>query len=143
MKKLSEQFKELSQRAATLESRVAAINQENRKEFEANVADAQDALRSAQASFNAKLDKVNDSVSAKWRELKSSFDKHVASARQKVSKEKAALDLAGARADAEDAEVYAEIAADFARLTAAGAEEAMVEAKQARAAAESMEKALK
>ncbi len=143
MKKLSEQFQELSQRAAALENRTAAIHQENRKEFEASVAEAQDAVRSAQTAFDAKLDKIEDRVSTQWRELKGSFDAHVASVRQKAAKQKAALDLAGARADAEDAEVAAEIAAEFARLTVAGAEEAMVAAKQARATAQSMEKALK
>jgi len=130
MKKLSEQFLELSQRAAVWENRTAAIRQENHKEFEANVAEAQASVKSAQAAFTARLDKVEEPIAAEWRKLKDSFDMHVAHVRQAAAARKAAHDL----------EAYAEIAAEFAKLTATEAETAMVEAKQARAAAQSMAK---
>ena len=57
-----------------------------------------------------------------------------------MDERKNAIDLARAKAQADDAETYAEIAAEFARLTAAEAEAAMVEAKEARARAISLEK---
>lgn len=135
MKKLSEQLLEMSERAAAAENQAAAIQQENRQEFEATVAEAQRNLHAAQDAFTATLDKVEDSVSVHWAELKNSFDTHVATARQKAAERKAAFDLATAKERAEDAEAYAEIAAEFAHLAAAEAEEAMIEAKLARAAA--------
>jgi hypothetical protein len=141
MKKLSEQFREMSQRAATWENRTAAMRQENRQEFEADVAEAQASVRAAQAAFAARLDKVEAPVSAQWRGLKDSFDKHVADVRRKVADLKAADELTEAQVRADDAEAYAEIAAEFASLTATEAETAMVEAKQARADAQSLEKA--
>ncbi len=141
MKKLSEQFLEMSQRTAVLENRTEDIRQGNHNEFEASVAEAQASVRAAQTAFNARLDKVEASVSAQWRGLKDSFDSHVATVRQKAAELKAADELADARERAEDAEAYAELAADFARLTATEAETAMVEAKQARAEAQSLEQA--
>ena len=140
MKKLSEQFLELSQRAAVWENRTAAIRQENHKEFEASVAEAQASVKSAQAAFTARLDKVEEPIAAEWRKLKDSFDIHVAHVRQAAAARKAAHDLAEAQAHADAMEAYAEIAAEFAKLTATEAETAMVAAKQARAAAQSMAK---
>jgi hypothetical protein len=64
MKKLSEQFLEMSQRTAALENRAAVRNEENRKEFEADVAEARQAVQSAQASFETKLNSIEESVSS-------------------------------------------------------------------------------
>ncbi|SRR5258707_10846381 len=139
MKTLSEQFIEMGQRLATTEKRVSAIQQENRKEFEANVAEAQAALGSARAAFNARLDKAEESLAAQWRDL----DKALTLAQRNMDDRLNALDLADAKANADDAEAYADLAAEFARVTAAEAEAAMVEAKQARANAASLEKATK
>jgi hypothetical protein len=143
MKKLSEQFLEMGQRTARLEGEIAAFREEDRKAYEATVAEVQSAAQSAQAAFAASLNKVEGSVNTRWHGLKDSFDKHVANARQKVAEGQVALDLADARAYAEDAEADAEIAAEFARLTATTAEEAMLEAKRARANAQSLEQAVK
>jgi hypothetical protein len=143
MKKLSEQFLEMGQRTAKLEGEIAAFREEDHKAYEATVAETQAAVQSAQAAFSARVNKVEGSVNAKWRGLKDSFDKRVANARQKVAEGTAALDLADARAYAQDAEVDAEIAAEFARLTAADAEAAMLEAKRARTNAQSLEQAVK
>jgi hypothetical protein len=57
MKKLSEQFLEISERTAAIENRVASIRQENLQEFEASASEAQHNLHDAQAAFTAKLDK--------------------------------------------------------------------------------------
>ncbi len=140
MKKLSEQFLEMSERTAALENRVAATHQENRKEFEAHVAEAQAAVRSDRAAFAARLEKEEESLAAQWRELDEVFAAQISRYQCGMDERLNARDLAHARAQADDAEADAEMAAEFARLTAAGAEEAMLEAKQARAAAQSLEK---
>jgi len=140
MKKLSEQFLEMSQRTAALEKHISAIQEENRKDFETHVAAGKAALRSAQAAFTARLDKIDESLAEPWRELDEALAVQVNRIQQNMDEHLNARDLANAKANAEDAETYAEIAAEFARVTAAQAEEAMLEAKQARAAAQSLEK---
>ncbi len=141
MKKLSQQFLEMSQRVAAWENQTETIHQENHKEFAATVAEAQAALLSAQAAFTARLDKMEESLAAQWREQDEAFAAYLNRLQQAADERSNARDLASARARANDAEVDAEIAAEFAHLTAAGAEEAMLEAKRARAAAQAMEKA--
>jgi hypothetical protein len=139
MKKLSEQFLEAGQRTAALESQAAATNAKNRKEFEAKVAEARAAVRSAKAAFTAKLDKMDEDLAEQWREVDEAFAAQMAVAQRRMDEHLNAIDLASARADAEDAEAYAEIAAEFSRLTASEAETAMIQAKQARATAQSLE----
>jgi hypothetical protein len=135
MKKLSEQFLEMSQQTAALENRVGAIQRENQEEFASHVAEARTRTQTAQAAFAARLDSVEESLSEGWRELNDSFAQQVAAAQKRADERKNAIGLANARRKAEVAEAYADIAAEFARLTAAEAEKAMIEAKQARARA--------
>ena len=141
MKTLSEQFIEMGERLAKTEKRVADIQQQNRKQFEANVAEAQAALRSARAAFTARLDKADESLTAQWREVDEAFAAQISRAQRNIDEGLNAIDLSAAQANADDAEAYAELAAEFARVTASEAEAAMVEAKQARANAVSLGKA--
>lgn len=140
MKKLSEQFLEMSQQAAAWESRVAAGNQKNRQEFQADIAEARNAVKSAQVSFETRLNSVEDAVSSQWRKLQESFDKQVATARSKAAEMKAAHNLAEAKERADYYETYADLSADFARLAATEADAAMLQATEARTQANSLEK---
>ena len=140
MKKLSEQFIEMSQRTAAWETRTAAVNEQNRKEFEADVAEAQQAANSAQAAFAARLNKVGEKLAAPWREVHKNFSNQMATARRRAAEWKAADELAAAQDEADFTEGYAETAAEFARLAAAEADAAMLEAKAARAYAKDLEK---
>lgn len=140
MKKLSEQFLEMSQRTAAWENRTAARHDKNRQEFEADVAEARNAVQSAQASFEVRLNSIEESVSSQWRKLQESFNKQVANARSKAAERKAAHNLAEAIDRADYYEAYAEVAADFAHLAAAEADAALVQAAEARAYADSLEK---
>lgn len=140
MKKLSEQFIEMSQQTAAWEKKAAAYHTENRKEFEADVADARKAVQSAQVSFDAKLNNIEEPVSLQWRKVQESFDKQVATARRKATELKVAHNLAEAEDRAAYYEDYAEVAADFARLAATEADAAMLSATEARAEAESLAK---
>ena len=140
MRKLSEQFLEMSQRAAAWENKTDAIRQENRKEFAANVAEARATLRSAQAAFAARLDSEDSALSGQMREMDEALAAYFTRVQNNMDESANARDLASARARADHAEVHADIAAEFARLTATEAETAMVEAKQARAEAQSLEK---
>jgi hypothetical protein len=139
MKKLSEQLLEMSQHTAALENRAEATRTENRKEFEIHVADARARVQSLQDAFTARLDAAEESLAAQWRELDEAFTAQITRIQRNMDEQKNALDLARAKAQADDAEAYADIAAEFARLAAAEAESAMIEAKKARAHALSLE----
>lgn len=139
MKKLSEQLLEMSQHTAALENRAEATHVENRKKFEAHVAEARTRVKSFQDAFTARLDEAEESLAEQWRALDEAFTAQVTRAQRNIDERLNALDLARAKAQAEDAEAYAEIAAEFARLSAAEAEAAMVEAKEARARAISLQ----
>lgn len=140
MKKLSVQFLELSQHTAALEDQAARAK--NRNEFEAHVAEACARANSFRESFRTRLEKLDESMPAPWTELDESLAAYLTLVQRNLDASANARDLASARECADDAETRAEIAAEFARVTATEAEMAMVEAKQARAAAQSMEKAL-
>jgi DNA-binding transcriptional MocR family regulator len=140
MKKLSEQFLEMSQHTAALENRAAATRAENRKEFEAHVSEVRTRVQSFQNAFAARLGEAEENLAAQWREIDEAFSAQIARVQRQMDEQKNALDLKRAKSQADDAEAYAEIAAEFARLAAAEAESAMVEAKEARARAISLEK---
>jgi hypothetical protein len=139
MKKLSEQFLELSQHTAALENRAEAIRAENRKEFEGHVLEARASVKSLQDAFTARLDDVEETLAAQWREIDAAFTAQVSRVQHQIDERKNSIDLALANDQAADAEAYAGIAAEFARLTAAEAEAAMVAAIEARAYAISLE----
>lgn len=140
MKKLSEQLLEMGKQAAAWEDRTATRNEENKQEFEAEVAEARKSVQASQEAFAAKLDSMHESASAHWREVQNSFNNQVATARSKANELKAAHDLASAQRRADIAEDYAEAAGEFAQLAASEHYAAVVDAAQARAHAKSLEK---
>jgi hypothetical protein len=142
MKKLSEQFLEMSQHTAALENRTEATRAENRKEFETHVSEARTRVQSFQDAFTARLDETEESLAAQWREIDEAFTAQITRVQRQINERKNIIDLGRAKSQANDAEAYAEIAAEFARLTAAEAESAMVEAKQARVRANSLQNTL-
>jgi hypothetical protein len=142
MKKLSEQLLEMSQHTATLEKQIEAARETDRQQTQAAVAEARARVQSFQNAFTTRLDEVEESLAAPWRELDEAITAQITRAQSNIDEHLNAIDLAQAQVQAEDAETYANIAADFAQLAAAEAESAMVEAKKARANALSLEKAL-
>lgn len=133
MKKLSEQLLEMSQHTAAVENRAEAIHAENRKEFEVHVSEARAKVKSVQDAFTSRLDEAEESLAAQWRGIDEAFTAQITRMQRKMDERKNALDLARAKAQADDAEAYADIAARFATLAAAEAESAMVTAIEARA----------
>jgi uncharacterized coiled-coil protein SlyX len=97
-------------------------------------------VQSFRDAFTARLDEAEESLAAQWREIDEAFSAQIARVQRQMDEQKNAIDLARAKAQADDAEAYADIAAEFARLTAAEAESAMIEAKKARANANSLSK---
>ncbi len=140
MKKLSEQLLEMSQHTAALEKQIEVARETDRQQTQAAVAQARARVQSFQHAFTARLDEVEESLAAPWRELDEAITVQITRAQRNMDEHLNAIDLAQAKAQAEDAETYANIAADFAQLAAAEAEAAMVEAKKARANALSLEK---
>lgn len=140
MKKLSEQFLEMSQQTAVWEERVATSQEADRKELETDLAMAKNAVKTAQTSFETRLDSIDESVSSQWRKVQESFNNQVATIRSKAAELKAAHNLADAKDRADYYEAYAEAAADFARLAASEADAAALQAMDARAYADSLER---
>jgi hypothetical protein len=140
MKKLSQQFLELSEHAAVAENHAEATRVENRKAFEAHVSEARARVQSFLDAFRARLDAAEESLADQWRELEEAFSAQINRAQRNSDERKNAIDLAKAKKQADNAETYSEISAEFAHLAAAEAEAAMVEAKEARARATSLEK---
>ena len=60
MKKLSQQFLELSQHTAALENRAEATRAENRKEFEAHVSEARARVQALQDAFTTRLGEAEE-----------------------------------------------------------------------------------
>lgn len=133
MKKLSEQLLEMSQHTAALENRAETTQAENRQEFEAHVSEARIRVQAFQAAFTARLDEAEEALASQWRKLDEAFTAQVTRVQSKVDERKNAIDLTRIKIQADDAEAYAEVAAEFARLSAAEAAAAMVAAKEARA----------
>jgi inorganic triphosphatase YgiF len=140
MKKLSQIYLELSQHTAALENRVEAASAEDRKAFEANRAEARSRVKALKDSFTAQLDEAEESFAEDWRALDEAFAEQMTRDQRRLDEYLNALDAANARAWAEDAEAHAEISAKFAQLVAGEAGAAMVEAKEARARADSLAK---
>ncbi len=138
MKKLSQVLLEMSQHAAATENRAEVTRAENREAFEAHASEARTRAQSFRNAFTARLDEANESLAEQWRELDQAFTAQINRVQHSVDERKNAHDLAKAKAQAEDAEAYADIAAEFALLAAAEAETAMIEALEARAHAISM-----
>jgi len=140
MKKLSQVLLEMSQHAAATENRAEATRAENRQAFETHASEARTRAQSAHDAFATRLDVVKQSIAEPWRELGEAFTAQINRVQRSVDERKNARDLAKAQDQADDAEAYAEIAAEFVLLAAAEAEAAMVEALVARAHAISLEK---
>jgi hypothetical protein len=140
MKKLSQVYLELSQHTAALENRVEGATAEDRKAFQANVAEARARVKAFRDSFNAQLDEADQAFVEDWRALDEAFAEQMTNVQRRIDEELNALDAADAQAWAEDLESYANTAAKFAQLAAGEAEAAMVEAKNARVRAESLAK---
>lgn len=140
MKKLSEQLLEMSKRTAAFETQVSVRNEENKQEFEAEVAEARKSVQASQEAFANKLDSMHDSITSHWREVQQNFKKQVATARSKAAERKASMDLSAAQTAADLDENAAQIAIEFAQWAAAEANAAIAQANQSRAYAKSLEK---
>jgi len=66
MKKLSQQFLELSQHAATVENQAESIRAENRQEFAAHVSESRARAQSLRAAFVARLNAAEAALAAPW-----------------------------------------------------------------------------
>jgi hypothetical protein len=141
MKKLSEQLREGSQRIAAWENQLAAIREQNQREYDAPVAEAQARVRAFHAAFVARLDSMADARSAQWRDLANTFSQHLATVRQRAEEHQAAVDREDAHVEAGYAEIHAQVAADFAQLVAADAAATTLEARRARAYVNALEEA--
>ncbi len=138
MKKLSEQLSDLSDRAKKTEDVVDAARSKNRERLQAHKAQLQTAVSAEQTRIDERTTKAQADVQSKWHDLRTAMAGHVAELRTKGEQHKAERDLKHAEQRADDAELDAADAIDFAIYALDCAEYAIVDATIARADADDM-----
>ena len=143
VKRLSEQLADLSVRAKNLETAVMAAQKEGQEKLVSRTAEAR-------ASATAAVDKVKQSVkaasdagSAKWGAMEAKLGADMDALKTRLSEKKRAIDATIAEHEAEDAEVDAGFAIDYAIASIEQARLAVFDAISARLDAEAAKAARK
>jgi len=138
MKKPSEKLKELSDRLAIAEKRVAEAQKERNENVEASIQRAKADAKARQESYKARAKETRTAAGAKLQELQDNYHREVQQIKNKIETEKEARDAKKANKRADDSEAYAAATIDFAIMAIDEAEIALLEAIAARAYAESL-----
>jgi hypothetical protein len=138
MKKLSEQLSDLSDRTKRTEDVVDAAKEKNRERLQQQKAQLQTAVSAEQTRIGERATKAQTDAQTKWQDLRSGMDNHFADLRAKGEQHKADRDLKRAEGRADDAELDAAEAIDFAIYALDNAEYAIVDATLARADADDL-----
>jgi uncharacterized protein (DUF2225 family) len=136
MKKLSEQLKELSDRAAKAETKVATAQQESKEKVEASLQKSKADAEARQASFKANVQAKQSAAASDWEALQADFHQKTQQIKNKIETEREAREVKKANKRAEDAEEYAMAVIMYAYMTVDEAEVAVLEAIGARAYAD-------
>ena len=136
MKKLSEQLKELSDRAAKAETKAATAQQESKEKVEASVQNSKADAEARQASLKADVQAKQGAAASDWEALQADFHQKTQQIKNKIETEKEAREVKKANKRAEDAEDYAAAAIMFVYAAVDEAEVAVLESIGARAYAE-------
>ena len=140
-KRLSERLSELSLRAKNLEDAVMAAQKEGHDKLMARTAEARASATAAVDKLKQSVKAASDAGSTKWGAMEAKLGADMDALKTRVHEKKLAIDAKIAERDAEDAEVAAGYAIDYAiaaieqaRLAAFEAIAARVDAAAANAA---------
>ena len=136
MKKLSEQLKELSDRVAMAETKVATAQQGSKQKMEATIQKSKADAEARRASFKADVQAKQAAAAVDWEALQADFHQKMQQIKNKIETEKEAHEVKMANKRAADAEAYADAAIYFAALAIDEAELAVLEAIDAKAYAD-------
>src|SRR5512139_634485 len=133
MKKLSEQLKELSDRVANAETKVAAAAQESKEKVEASIQSSKADAKARYASFKADVQAKQAAAASDWEALQADFHQNTQKIKNKIATEKEAREVKKANKRAADAESYAEAVIIYAAMAIDEADVAVLEAIAAQA----------
>lgn len=140
MKKLSEQLKDLSDRVAQAEMKVATAAQESKEMVEASIQRSKTEAEAKRASFKVNLLKDQESTAAQWKDLQETYNQKMQQIKDRIEAEKETREVKKANKRAEVAASYAEAAIYFAAIAIDEAEIAVLEAVAAQVYADSLSK---
>jgi hypothetical protein len=132
---LSAQFERISDKARSAADTLRAAGQRSKDQLEKDVASAQERAVAATDHLKAKADDARDTASSHWQQVRENWHAHVVQTRARANKAKTKIDAGGAAMDVDLTEAYAYDAIDFALGAIEEAENAVLEAMYARAAA--------
>lgn len=135
MTKLSAQLRVLADRAAAVEEHAEAAQKEAADKRDAKVAEARARLEEQQDVFTEQVTALSDETKAAWQGLKDSLKSARDKVRSDVDKGVQTLEVKDGELAADIAEDYAYDAVEFALLTVAEADAAVIESIAARARA--------
>ena len=140
MKKPSETLQELSDHVATTTKRIEAAEQESREKLEATLKKSKADAMARQEAFRANVKAKQSTAALQWEELQANYNQKILQIKNKIETAKEAREVKKAKKRAEDTEAYAEAAIRFAFLSIDEAEIAVLEALDAQAEADWVEK---
>ena len=138
MKKLSENFKDLSDHVADTKQKVADAEKQTKEKVETTIKKSKDAAKARQASFTTKVKEAKVVPVAQWDEVQENFHQKTQQIKNKIGTDKEAREVKKANKQADDAEEYAGAAIMFAYMAIDEAEVAVLEAIAARAYADTL-----
>jgi hypothetical protein len=138
---VSDQLSRLAARTKDLEDRATAAKAKAKGDLEQDVKKARESAQAQADALRQSAEASQGRISAWWDSVQRSWNDHLAAVRKNVDEKEAAHDLKKARRIADQAEVDAEFAIDYAYAAIEEAEYAVLEATLARMEADEVAEA--
>src|SRR5512139_4040264 len=106
MKQLSEQLKNLSDRVADAQTKVATAKKESKQKVEASIKQAKVDAKARQESFKDSAKAKQTAAAVQWQEMQDNYHQKVQQIKNKIETEKETRDVKKANKRADDAEAY-------------------------------------
>ena len=135
--KLSELLAELAEKAKQLEEKFAASKNDTKEKIQNWELSAKQHAADNKAAFDAKKETLNDEIKSNWDTIKSNFENGVSKVKADFRKAKYNIQASNAETKAEWAEDDAEMSIYFALDAISDAEQAIIDAVNARFEADS------
>ena len=139
MKMLSEQLNDLASKVAGLEKMAIAAQEETSEKLEERLEIAKADAKVRQDAFQSRIDEEQKTLASNWKKLQANFRNQVEQIKSSIDAKLDEQEDKRVMRRADDTELYAEAAIEFAALALDEAEVAALEAIKARAMADSLE----
>ena len=139
MKMLSEQLNDLASKVAGLEKMAIAAQEETSEKLEERLETAKADAKVRQDAFQSRIDEEQKTLASNWKKLQANFRNQVEQIKSSIDAKLDEQEDKRVMRRADDTELYAEAAIEFAALALDEAEVAALEAIKARAMADSLE----